>query len=284
MRRILAISGGVDSMTMLDIFVQRFPHEELVVAHFDHGVRKNSSKDAEFVRRRAEKYGIDVAIGYGGLGADISEEKARMARYDFLRKVAAEKEGEIYTAHHLDDLVGSVAINLLRGTGWRGLAVMGATDIHRPFLEDYAKLGLKNPPTKKDLLRYAGDHELCFREDQTNSWDEYLRNRLYHQVNNFDKKMAIFNLWQKQKNLRERIESLLLEVIPTGTWPRGLLREMDDEVAIEVLRMGLMRQKITATRPQLRNFLKAIREYAPGKYFNLPNDRLVRINKNNFTI
>lgn len=161
---------------------------------------------------------------------------------------------------------------------------MGATDIHRPFLEDYAKLGLKNPPTKKDLLRYAGDHELCFREDQTNSWDEYLRNRLYHQVNNFDKKMAIFNLWQKQKNLRERIESLLLEVIPTGTWPRGLLREMDDEVAIEVLRMGLMRQKITATRPQLRNFLKAIREYAPGKYFNLPNDRLVRINKNNFTI
>lgn len=94
MRRILAISGGVDSMTMLDIFVQRFPHEELVVAHFDHGVRKNSSKDAEFVRRRAEKYGIDVAIGYGGLGADISEEKARMARYDFLRKVAAEKEGK----------------------------------------------------------------------------------------------------------------------------------------------------------------------------------------------
>ena len=271
-------------MVMLDLFAQKVPRFELMIAHFDHGVRKNSKEDADFVRRRAEEYGIGIVVGRGELGENASEEKARTARYNFLKRVAAEKDGEIYTAHHLDDLVGSVAINLIRGTGWRGLAAMNAAGIRRPLLNNYLGLGFKKPPTKKDLLRYAGEHNLRFREDQSNSSDEYLRNRLYHQVNNFDEKMEVFELWLKQIKLRNEIETLIAEILPREEWQRDWFKEMPGEVALEMLRAGLLKKGIKATRPQLRDFLKAIREYTSGKYFNLPNDKLVRINRDGFSI
>ncbi len=271
-------------MVMLDIFAQKFPRSELIVAHFDHGIRRNSSEDADFVKHRASDYNIEVTIEKGGLGANASEEKARKARYDFLNKIANEVGGEIYTAHHLDDLVGSVAINLIRGTGWRGLAVLNTAGIRRPFLADYAELGFKKPPTKSDLLRYASEHNLRFREDQTNSYDEYLRNRLYHQMNNFIQKMEIFMLWQKQIELRGEIDTLVTEIAAKEIWQRDCFRGMDDAVAIEILRASLLKKNIPATRPQLRDFLKAIREYTPGKYFNLPGDRLVRIDNKDFNI
>jgi len=284
MKRVLAISGGVDSMVMLDILAQRLPKDEMIVAHFDHGIRANSDEDAKFVQRRAKEYGIGVVVGQGELGEGTSEEAARKARYEFLRRVAAEVGGEIYTAHHLDDLVGSVTINLVRGTGWRGLAVLNTPGIKRPFLDGYAELGFENPPAKKDLLRYAGEQSLSFREDQTNSQDEYLRNRLYHQMNNFNQKMEMFALWQHQLELRKEIDESVERMLPEETWQRSWFKNIDKTVAIEILRAGLLEKNITATRPQLREFLKAIREYAPGKYFNLPGDRLVRINSKDFSI
>lgn len=271
-------------MVVLDILAQRLPKAEIIVAHFDHGIRANSSEDAEFVQRRAKEYGIEVVVGRGELGESASEEKARKARYEFLRQVATKAGGEIYTAHHLDDLVGSVAINLIRGTGWRGLAVLNTAGIRRPFLDDYSKLGFERPPDKKDLLRYAGEHNVRFREDQTNSCDEYLRNRLYHQMNNFNHKMEMFALWRHQLELRKEIDQLIGGMLPKGTWRRDWFRNMDEVVAMEILRAGLMEKNIAATRPQLWEFLKAIREYAPGKYFNLPGDELVRINKKDFNI
>lgn len=284
MKHILAISGGVDSMVMLDLLAQKNPKSELIIAHFDHGARKNSKEDADFVRRRGSDYGIEVVVGRAELGENASEERARTTRYKFLRQVAAKMNGEIYTAHHLDDLVGSVAINLVRGTGWRGVAVMNAADISRPFLESYTELGFEKPPTKCDLLRYAGEHNLRFREDQTNSCDEYLRNRLYHQVNNFSQKLEIFALWREQVRLGGEIDALIAEFLPAKTWQRDWFRELDDAAAMEFLRAGLARKNIPVTRPQLQDFLKAIREYAPGKFFNLPGSRLVKINNHDFSI
>lgn len=271
-------------MVMLDILAQKFPKSELIIAHFDHGIRKNSGEDAYFAERQASNYGVEIAMGKGALGENASEEKAREARYDFLKKVAAKMSGEVYTAHHLDDLVGSVAINLVRGTGWRGLAVLNTAGVHRPFLEDYAELGFEKPPTKKDLLRYASEHNLRFREDQTNSYDEYLRNRLYRQMDNFDRKMAIFGLWQRQNKLRDSIDILISELLPKERWQRNWFRGMPEKVALEILRAGLLKKGIKTTRPQLKNFLAAIHGYAPGKYFNLPGDRMVRLDKNDFSI
>ncbi len=277
-------------MVMLDICRQHFAPNEIIVAHFDHGIRENSAEDAEFVRRKAKEYGLECQVGRGNLGAKTSEVEARAARYDFLRSVAKEQGGaEIWTAHHLDDLVESVVINFLRGTGWRGLAVLDAPGMCRPFLETEI---IYEPLDKMAIFEYAVKRGLEFREDPSNSWDEYLRNRIRHQMNNddmgsgldFERKMEIYRLWLEQKELRREIDKAANTLIPStdNKWRRAWFRELDPKVALELLRAGTLRTGIQATRPQLEDFRQAILDYAPGKYFNLPGDRLVRLNKIDF--
>jgi len=290
MRKILAISGGVDSMVMLDLAWRHYADERggLIVAHFDHGIRENSAEDAEFVRRKAEEYGLECHIGRGNLGARASEAEARKARYGFLRGVAAENGwGEIWTAHHLDDLVESVAINFVRGTGWRGLAVLDTGGIRRPLLETEM---IYEPMDKTAILEYAAKRGLEFREDPSNSWDEYLRNRIRHQMNNlgmgFEKKMDLYRLWRRQKELGREIDCGMNELLPASgeVWQRVWFRELEPGVAIELLRAGTLRAGVEAMRPQLEDFRQAILNYAPGKYFNLPGDRLVKLGKDSFVI
>ena len=56
MKKVLAVSGGVDSMVMLDIFLRNYPPEELVVATFDHGTRESSKTDADFVEQKVREF------------------------------------------------------------------------------------------------------------------------------------------------------------------------------------------------------------------------------------
>ena len=169
MKIVLAVSGGVDSMLLLRQVVEwartEGRVEDLVVAQFDHGTRESARADQEFVARVAKELGVKCEMGRVGGGADdvggadgflsgarlseaglseaglglseaglgLSEAAARAARYEFLEAVARKyAPAEIWTAQHLDDLVETVAINLLRGTGWRGLAAMGRAGERQP--------------------------------------------------------------------------------------------------------------------------------------------------------
>ncbi len=271
---------------MLDIF----RHDDIVVAHFNHGTRPSSKDDANFVKKCAEERNLTFALGTAKLGEGVSEEVARRARYNFLHK-ACETSGhtKICTAHHLDDLVETVAINLLRGTGWRGLAALDAPMVRRPFLEpeDMPKSLRKLVPfDKKTILRYAADFEITYRQDPTNNEDSYLRNRVRKKLSNFDKKHEIYALWQKQKKLKREIDELVGELMPEGDepWQRSWFEGLDEKVALELLRAGTLRAGISATRPQLERFYQAILTYAPGKAFNLPKDELVTFTKTDFFI
>lgn len=283
---ILAVSGGVDSMVMLDMICRsgEYSSGDIIVAHFDHGIRTNSGEDVEFVQRKAAEYGAEFCLGEGNLGATASEDEARKARYEFLRGIDA--YAPIFVAHHLDDLVETVVINLLRGTGWRGLAGLNQQNIRRPFLETES---LYEPMDKVAIIEYAAKRRLCFREDQSNSSDEYLRNRIRHQMNNctldFGQKMEIYRLWQRQRELKKEIDSGVAGMLPEdGIWRREWFRKIDETTALELLRAGTLRAGISATRPQLGDFWRAIRSYTPGKKFNLPGDRLVKLNKDDFEL
>lgn len=274
-------------MVMLDMIYrsQQYSSEDILVAHFDHGTRPSSRLDAEFVERKAKEYGLEFRLGKGALGEGIDEATARAARYDFLHRV--DPFATIFTAHHLDDLVETVAINLVRGTGWRGLAVLDAPGVRRPFLETEM---FYEPMDKAAILEYAAKRRLEFREDPTNSSDEYLRNRLRHQMNNsqmdFAQKLEIYQLWQRQKQLKTEIDQLVISLLPEKDqpWQRGWFGDSETNMALEFLRAGTLRAGIAATRPQLEDFRQAILNYAPGKYFNLPGDRLVRLNKDDFKL
>lgn len=255
-----------------------------VVAHVDHGIRENSGEDYDFVERAAQERGLEFRGRRLKLGAGASEELARRERYKFLREVQAEFQEaeesrvEVLTAHHLDDVVETVAINLVRGTGWRGLAVFENEDVKRPFLE----MGWG----RKEVLKYAAEKKVAFRQDQSNTEGDYLRNRLREQLRNLPEgtKEKLLELWRRQTRLRREIEAELEILTPARgeIWQREWFKGLDEVVAMELLRCGLQKMGASATRPQIENFRQAILEYAPGKSFNLPEDRLVRLEKDSF--
>lgn len=278
-------------MVLLDLFKD---DEDILVAHFNHGTRKSADNDETFVQKRCEELGVKIIVGKSELGPNVSEEKAREARYKFLFKVREDvlkqspnEEVKIFTAHHLDDLVESVFINLIRGTSWRGLTPFSTENVVRPFLLDDVLM----PESKADILVYAARNKIVFREDPTNSSDKYLRNRIREIVSTMDPEkhfklnQKIKTLYFSQQKKRTEIEEILDSMMPeNGVLKREWFSDLDDKVSIEILRFALEKNEIKLTGPQLNDFLFAIRNYAPEKKFNLPNDKLVTIHKNYFKI
>ncbi len=137
---LLAVSGGPDSLALLDLFHTIAPEVplSLAVAHADHGIRPDSGAVAEQVRAIAEGYGLPVQVERLGLGPGASETRARRARYAALRAVQR-RVGARYlvTAHHADDQIETILYRLLRGSGMGGLAGIGAVGpegLVRPLL------------------------------------------------------------------------------------------------------------------------------------------------------
>ena len=274
MRKILAISGGIDSVSLLHMMKD---DPEVLVAHFNHGIRLNSGQDETFVHQLANKYGREFISKTENLGANCPEALARERRYRFLRNLQTTYSGVIYTAHHQDDLVESIIINLIRGTGWRGLAPFSNPEIRRPLLE----------LTKAKIYAYASKHQLAFRHDATNTDDRYLRNRIRRQATKLAPKdrQKLLELFARQNVLRSEIATTLDHILPPGnTYERNWFMQLDNPAALEILRQALVRVGRSTTRPQLLDFLAAIRTYQTGKHFNLGQDYLVPIGRHSFTL
>ena len=274
--------------------------DEVVVAQFDHGTRESARADQELVARKARELGARCEVGRFGEslgdgvssegGGFLSEAAARAARYEFLEAVARKyAPAEIWTAQHLDDLVETVAINLLRGTGWRGLAVMERAGVRRPWLEEASGgRAEQGPPGRAEIWRQAGERGLVFREDPTNQEAIYLRNRVRARLANWPRaqKLELWRRWQRQKELRREIDQLVAKLLPAqgAEWRRSWFWELEPAVARELLRAGLLRIGVRATRPQLEDFRRAILGYAPGRKFNLPGGRLVELGRDSFIL
>jgi len=170
---VLAVSGGVDSVVLLDL-LSNLSGIDLVIAHFNHGIRPDSVKDELLTANLAAKYKLPYEAGKRGLGAKASEDAARQARYAFLEDVQNKHAAsKIITAHHQDDLIETALINLIRGTGRQGLSAISSNpDILRPLLKF----------SKKEIIGYAKANKLKWREDMTNADTDYLRNYLRHKV------------------------------------------------------------------------------------------------------
>lgn len=255
MKYIVAVSGGVDSVVLLDM-MSRVGEHELIVAHFDHGIREDSADDAQFVGELAQKYGHRYFSKRESLGASASEDLARTRRYEYLHSLAAAHEAKIVTAHHLDDLVETVAINMTRGTGWRGLAVF-ESEIVRPLVDI----------PKEELINYANSNGLVWREDSTNRSDTYLRNRLRHHTQNIslDKKRQLRALHATQKALRMEIRKEIAQLVGEGpNYSRYQFTHISSKAAVECLRLITDRR---LTRPQLERLLHAIKTAKAGSRF-----------------
>lgn len=271
---VVAVSGGVDSVVLLDQLAKQT--SRLIVAYFDHGTRVDSADDAVFVGALAKKYNVPFETVREELGAGVSEEKARQRRYAFLRGVAKKHDALLVTAHHADDIVETIAINFIRGTGWRGLAVLDSADIVRPLLH----------MRKSEILAYAKKHQLSWHEDSTNLSDDYLRNRLRRKLTTLDED----TLWQlvalrdHQVQVKAEINRGVQEM--TGTpYKRYLFIMVDSTIGCELLRAVITKElQRSPLMDQLQRALVAIKTAHPGTVHDVGGGVRLRFNKSEFVV
>lgn len=172
-RVFVAVSGGLDSMVLLDVLVrtERWHGGVLEVATVDHGQRPDSAGDAAFVAAAAQGYGLRSHVRAVDLPPNASEDQAREARYSALDALG---DGVVALAHHERDQAETMLLQLLRGAGLRGLSGMGfrVGRRARPLLD----------VPHDDLVSYAAENHLSWREDATNADPRFLRNRVRAEV------------------------------------------------------------------------------------------------------
>jgi len=277
---IAAVSGGVDSVVLLDMLVKgqlSTDNSQLVVAHFDHGIREESAADSQFVEELAARYGLPFETRREELGPNASEERARERRYAFLRDVATKCGATIVTAHHADDVIETIAINLTRGTGWRGLAVLDSLDIWRPLLDK----------TKEELTDYAKQHDLAWREDATNQDTKYLRNDLRQRLEQLDEPTRrMLRLYRdRQVALRGEVDREVAPLVTPPPYRRHEFIVMNELAAQELLRAVLVVETgASPTRPQLTRALHAIKVLHAGKVFRVGDGVSLRFTKTHFVV
>lgn len=267
---VVAVSGGIDSVVLLDILAKEKKHQ-LVVAHFDHGIRDDSELDSVFVRDLAKKYGYVFESDRVELGSEASEALAREYRYNFLKKVQKKYEAKaIITAHHQDDLIETCFINIVRGTGRRGLTSLSSSnEIVRPLL-GYPK---------EDLLNYASVNNLQWREDITNQDLKFLRNKLRNQYvlkMNQDQKEAILGIIKRAQVINHAIDQqldLLLkkgmhkdQLVLSRSWFVKLPHSIGKEIIAKIVRKMKIQNIDKKTLDRLVVYSKTMK---PGKIVQL---------------
>ena len=174
-RILLAVSGGVDSMVMLSLFVRC--GYRVGVAHCNFQLRgREADEDDVLVEQQAARYGVpyfgarfDTLAEVAATG-DSVEMAARRLRYGWFDKLCDEHGyDKIAIAHHADDSVETFFINLIRGTGLRGLTGIHVVNgrLIRPLLFS----------TRREIVDYALANKIPYREDSSNASTKYLRNK-----------------------------------------------------------------------------------------------------------
>jgi len=273
---VVAVSGGVDSVVLLHL-LQQEAGLRLAVAHFDHGIRQDSDTDRQLVQNLAKNYGLPFVYDRGQLGSKTSEDVARKARYGFLRTVKqASGASAIMTAHHQDDVLETAIINLLRGSGRKGLTSLGnQPDLLRPLLR----------VPKNELIMYAKEQGLVWNEDSTNQDLGYLRNYVRHKIlAKFDNtsRQKLWQLITDQSKTNEELDALLVKQLGLqpveGTIDRQWFGQLPHAVAKEMMASWLRSNGIRGFDSKtLERLVQAAKTASAGKVYPILSDKKMRV-------
>lgn len=181
---LVAVSGGVDSIVLLDLFntIKTKFALSLRVIHINHGLRgSESDADAEFAQKVAQKYGLEFTVkkvdtqNFAYSRKVSIEEGARILRYKFFDDVLEKTQFDrVATAHNIDDQAETILDHLMRGSGIRGLAgIAYSRDKYiRPLLNI----------SRHDIEAYAAQERLKYRTDSSNWELKYKRNRIRYEL------------------------------------------------------------------------------------------------------
>jgi len=182
---VLGVSGGPDSVCMLDALAKIAPKYdlELIIAHVNYGLRgKDSDKDEEFARKLAEKHNLEIAVlqepsSWNSKSSALqpSENNLREIRYKFFEEVRKENAFDfVAVAHNADDQVETFLMRVIRGSGFTGLSAMKykSGKLIRPLL------GI----SRKEILEYLNRMDRTYRTDRTNKENLFFRNKVRNQL------------------------------------------------------------------------------------------------------
>ncbi len=177
---LLTVSGGLDSVVMTDLFFKS--NYSFSIAHCNFNLRGDESKgDEMFVKQLADKCNAKIYVAqFETLSVAKAENisiqmAARNLRYEWFEKLRVENNLDfIATAHHNDDSTETVLLNIVRGAGVEGLKGIVARNnfVIRPLL--FA--------SRKEILDYATDNNLQWRDDSSNASTDYQRNFIRHKI------------------------------------------------------------------------------------------------------
>ena len=180
-RIICGVSGGPDSMTMLNI-LKSFKKEkvfdfEIIVAHINHGLRENAKLDEKYVIEYCEKNNIQYFVLHTNIKEIAEKEKrgleetGRIIRYNFFDEILAKtKSNKIAIAHNSNDNVETIIMNIIRGSGLSGLKGIEAKldNYIRPLIEI----------EREEIENYCEKEKLNPRHDESNDENIYTRNKI----------------------------------------------------------------------------------------------------------
>ena len=179
---VVAVSGGIDSMVLLDQLnrLKTSMKLKLIVAHVNHAKRSASVEEYEFVKNTAHKYQNEFeGTTLEKLPKANFHTVARSKRYEFFKQVCEKYHAnKLALAHHLDDQTETVLMRIIRGTSFKGYGgihestTMDNIEIIRPLLN----------VSRNDIEKYLKANHLDYRHDSSNDLDDYTRNRFRHHV------------------------------------------------------------------------------------------------------
>jgi len=260
---VVGISGGVDSMVLLHAMQEK--GYAPIAAHFNHKLRDESDHEAELIQSYCLEVGLPFRSGSGDVrqfareGGYSIEEAARILRYQFLFEVAiTEMAGAVAVAHHADDQVETILMNLLRGAGTKGLSGMQVVSIPNPWHETIPLVRPLLEVAKDELISYQTEHELPVIEDLSNQDEIYFRNRIRHTlVPQLEKLTSGFHQRLLQTAQILSAEDQALEYFCDIAWKT--CRHSQGASYIQIVREELLDYPVAVQRRLIRKALQTLR-------------------------
>lgn len=248
-RVLVAVSGGVDSVVLLDILCRLAAEYtlDLTIAHLDHGLRGEAAReDARFVAHLARKEKLALIEKKLDV-AEFSKEKrigieegARLLRRDFLHAAADEVgAAKIALGHTQNDRGETMLFNLIRGAGPTGLVGIRPVNLSviRPLIE----------VSREEILSYAHSCDLPWREDRTNQDLSFSRNRIRHRILPLLREMnpRVLAALQRTADLLAT-EELALDDLLAPLWVKVLIVQAEDRIVIQRGRLSQLYKGVQA--------------------------------------
>lgn len=278
---LLAVSGGVDSMVLWQLFEAAKLNYE--VAHVNFSLRgEESDADEALIAKMAKKLKVQLHVKKAATKAIAAEKKlsiqmaAREIRYNWFDELLANNHlAALVTAHHLNDSLETLFINLNRGTGLKGLSGISSSEkLIRPLLSF----------TKEEIRQYASANQIEFREDQSNQSNDYERNWFRHEL---IAKWEAYNpqLLKKMQvtfNRLQHDQELLADFLKAETSALKLQLKKGELYISDLLALAhqkdalfFLLQPLGFNETQVSELLQCILKKEVGKQFESPKFHLV---------